>query len=191
MWRSHDTTLGPETRRSRERLQRERLDLLFAMTPVILAANLVNGTLIAAVFFGSYAPRLIALWWGLLVIMVALRGCAWLWYRRYGGSNHWLSWIAIAGSGTSGALWGAAGVLFYPQSNETQLIVLGFVLGGMGAGAATSLNTYLPAFYVYFLPWLAPFCALLALDGDPDHPVMAAACSMYAVSMLILVQKAN
>ncbi|MGZ8411083.1 MAG: putative bifunctional diguanylate cyclase/phosphodiesterase, partial [Hyphomicrobium sp.] len=191
MWCSHDTTSGPETCRSWEGLQRERLDLLFAMTPVILAANLVNGTLIAGVFFGSYAPQLIALWWGLLVIMVALRGCAWLWYQRHGGSNQWLAWVVIAGSGTSGVLWGAAGVLFYPQSNETHLIVLGFVLGGMGAGAVTALNAYLPAFYVYLIPSVLPFCALLALKGDPDHLVMAAACAMYMVSLMILAAKAN
>jgi diguanylate cyclase (GGDEF)-like protein len=191
MWRSHDTTSGPEACRSWESLQRERLDLLFAMTPVVLAANLVNGTLVAAIFFGSYALQLIAFWWGLLAIMVALRGCAWLWYRRYGGSNHWLSSVAIAGSGTSGALWGAAGVLFYPQSNETHLIVLGFVLGGMGAGAVTALNAYLPAFYVYLVPSVVPFCALLALEGDPDHLMMAAACAMYIVSLTILARKAN
>ena len=100
MWRSDDTTSAPEACRSWEGLQRERLDLLFARTPVVLAANLVNGTLIAGIFFGSYAPQLIALWWGLLAIMVVLRGCVWLWYRRYGGSNHWLSWVAITGSGT-------------------------------------------------------------------------------------------
>ena len=47
MWRSDDTTSAPEACRSWEGLQRERLDLLFARTPVVLAANLVNGTLIA------------------------------------------------------------------------------------------------------------------------------------------------
>jgi diguanylate cyclase (GGDEF)-like protein len=191
MWRSYDTTPGPEACCCGDRLQHERLALLFAMTPIVLAANLVNGTLIAGVFLGSCAPQLIALWWGLLVIMVALRGCAWLWYRRYGSSNRWLASVALIGSGTSGVLWGAAGVLFYPQSNETQLIVLGFILGGMGAGAVTSLNAYLPAFYVYLLPSVVPFCALLALEGDPDHLVMAAACVMYMVWLMILARKAN
>jgi diguanylate cyclase (GGDEF)-like protein len=88
-------------------------------------------------------------------------------------------------------LWGAAGVLFYPHSNETHLIVLGFVLGGMGAGAVTSLNAYLPALYVYLIPSVVPFCALLALKGDPDHLMMAAACAMYLVALMILGRKAN
>jgi diguanylate cyclase (GGDEF)-like protein len=191
MWRSHDTTPGPEACRSRERLQRERLKLLFAMTPVILAVNLVNGTLIAGVFLQPYGPKRIAVWWGLLAFMVALRGCVWLWYRRHGGSNRWLSSVAIAGSGASGLLWGAASILFYPQSNETHLIVLGFVLGGMGAGAVASLNAYLPAFYIYLIPSLVPFCALLALEGDPDHFVMAAACAMYMIALAILGQQTN
>jgi diguanylate cyclase (GGDEF)-like protein len=61
----------------------------------------------------------------------------------------------------------------------------------MGAGAVTSLNAYLPAFYVYLLPSVLPFCTLLALEGDPDHLVMAAACVMYMVWLMTLARKAN
>jgi hypothetical protein len=41
----------------RKDLEHELLKLLFAMTPVVLMANLINGTLIAVVFFRANAPH--------------------------------------------------------------------------------------------------------------------------------------
>jgi diguanylate cyclase (GGDEF)-like protein len=191
MWRFQETTPDPEACRRSEDVQRELLALLSATTPVVLAANLVNGTLIAGVFSRVYSPYLVAIWWVLLFVMVLARGAVWFWYRHRAVSLRSLSLVAIAGSGTSGVLWGLAGLLFYPEANETQLMVLAFILGGMGAGAVSSLVPFLPAFYVYLFPSVIPFWSRLALEGDPDHLVMAAACVMYMFGLTILGQRAN
>jgi diguanylate cyclase (GGDEF)-like protein len=191
MWRWHGTIPDPEACRHSKDVQRELLALMFATTPVVLAANLINGTLIAGVFVRAHPPQLLAIWWALLFVMVLARGAVWLRYRHHTVSNRWLATIAIAGSGTSGVLWGVAGLLFYPQANEAHLMVLAFILGGMGAGAVSSLTPFLPAFYVYLFPSVVPFCTRLALEGDPDHLVMATACLMYMFGLTILGQRAN
>jgi hypothetical protein len=167
------------------------LKLLFAMTPVVLMANLINGTLVAVVFFRANAPPLVATWWMFLLIMVAVRGAVHSWYRRRGGYDRWGVHIAIIGSGISGVLWGTAGLLFYSPASETQRMVLGFVLGGMGAGAVTALTSCLPAFYAYLFPSVIPFCVRLILEGDLDHLTMAATCVLYLVALVILGQRAN
>ena len=141
---SVDRASDREPGRFREDLQRELLKLLFAMTPVVLMTNLVNGTLIAVIFFRANAPPMVAAWWVFLFIMVAVRGAVHIWHQRHGGSNQRGIHIAIIGSGISGRLWGTAGLCFYSPATDTQRMVLGFVLGGMGAGALTALAPCLP-----------------------------------------------
>jgi diguanylate cyclase (GGDEF)-like protein len=191
MWRSRGAIANPEGCRFSQDVRRELLALLCATTPVVLAANLVNGTLIAAFFLRVHSPQLVAIWWTLLFVMVVARGIAWLWYRRHGASNRWLAIVAVTGSGASGVLWGVAGLIFYPHADEAQLMVLGFILGGMGAGAVSSLTPFLPAFYAYLFPSVVPFCARLALGGDPDRLGMAVACLMYVFALALLGRKAN
>jgi diguanylate cyclase (GGDEF)-like protein len=112
-------------------------------------------------------------------------------YRTSTEPNRRWAQIAIVGSAVSGVLWGAAGFFFYVPATETQRIVLGFILGGMGAGAVTALTPCLPAFYVYLLPSAVPFCIRLALEGDTEHLTMAAACVMYVIALVILGRRSN
>lgn len=191
MPQSFEQTLDLDRHRLCRELDDELVKLMFSMSPVVLAANLINGTLIAAVFFRSHPPPLVAVWWLLTVILIGVRSVLWFRYRRQNGSSRrWLG-MAIAGSAISGVLWGAAGFAFFPSGSETQRMVLGLVLGGMGAGAVTALTPCLPAFYAFLFPAVVPFCVQIALNGDTDHLTMAAACVLYLIALTILGRRAN
>ena len=69
---------------------------------------------------------------------------------------------------------GSGGSFLLLAATDTQRMVLGFVLGGMGAGALTALAPCLPAFYAYLFPSVVPFCVRLMLEGDLEHLTMAA-----------------
>lgn len=178
----------PELKPIREDLQNELLRLLFAVTPIVLITNLINGTLIAVVFIKSDIPPLVGTWWVCLLIMVAVRTAVHIWYRKCGINNRRGVQIAIAGSAVSGLIWGTAGLMFYAPAGE---LVLGFVLGGMGAGAVAALTPCLPAFYAYLFPAVVPFCVRLALEGDVDHLTMAATCVLYLVALVVLGRRSN
>ena len=60
---SVDRASDREPGRFPRRIFRGLLKLLFAMTPVVLMTNLVNGTLIAVIFFRANAPPMVATWW--------------------------------------------------------------------------------------------------------------------------------
>ena len=190
MDRSVYTAVDAQQACFREDLQRELLKLLFATTPVVLVTNLINGTLIAGIFLRTNEPDVVATWWVLLVLMVAGRWVLFIHYKR-DEDNRKAILFAIIGSGTSGVLWGAAGLILYSPAGETQHMVLGLFLGGMGAGAVAALTPCLPAFYAYLFPSLLPFLSRLALEGDIDHLTMAASCVLYLVALVLLGQKAN
>ncbi len=174
-----------------ETIEHDLLKLVFDNTLIVLAANLVNGTLIAGVFYGVHPAPLVIGWWALMVLMVAARVILWLWYRGGAGSNRRWSRVAVASAAVSGVLWGAAGLLFYSPEDVTRTMVLGFILGGMGAGAVSALAPCLPAFHAYLLPSVLPFSLRLVMEGDLHHWVMAAAVGLYLVSLCLLGRRAN
>ena len=174
-----------------EEVEHELLALVYDTTPIVLAANLVNGTLIAAVFYGHEAISLVAGWWLLMCLMVVVRGALWMWYRTVSAPIRGTCRFAIISSAISGVLWGTAGYMFYSPESVIQTMVLGFVLGGMGAGAVSALTPCLPAFYAYLIPSILPYSIRLASEGDLQHWVMAAAVGLYTVSLCVLGRKAN
>jgi len=181
----------PNGDRTEDYLRQELLQLLHGMTPVVLAANLLNGSLITVIFAGKLPVLLLGGWWALLAAMVGIRTVCWFWFRR--DKERILRWrvLIVIGSGISGVLWGGAGVFFDVPGDETHLLVLGFIIGGMGAGAVTALTPYLPAFYAYLFPALVPFMLRLAVQGDPNHLTMAAAYLLYSIGLAILGRRAH
>jgi diguanylate cyclase (GGDEF)-like protein len=173
------------------RVQREMLDLLFAAMPVVLAANVVNSTLIAAVFADLIALPIVLGWWAMVLVVNAVRRLAWVWYRKDGSRSRRWAVVAVMGSFCSGLLWGASGLLFFVPDDAVLQMVLGFVLGGMGAGAAYALAPYPPAFYAYLFPSVLPFCFQLFQTGDRERFAMAAACVIYLGAMVFLVRRAH
>ncbi len=172
-------------------LQRDLLKLVYDTTPIVLAANLVNATLIAIVFYEHQPLAVLAPWWSLMVLMVVLRGVLWLRSGWTAETNRpWLR-VTVISAAISGVLWGAAGLFFYSPGDVTQIMVLGFVLGGMGAGAVSALTPCLPAFYAYLLPSALPFFIRLSIEGDMPHLAMAVAVGLYIVSLCLLGHKAN
>jgi hypothetical protein len=81
---------------------------------------------------------------------------------------------------------GAAGTIFFSSSDELQTIVLGFVLGGMGAGALVAHAPHLSSYYAYLIPSFAPITLRLALSDQGEHQVMACMCVVYVLSLMLL-----
>jgi diguanylate cyclase (GGDEF)-like protein/PAS domain S-box-containing protein len=172
----------------------ELLRLLYGYAPAALVANAVNGALIVFVFWGVVARHLLIVWYVLLLATIVARARLWSRYRREPiaaeRADHW-GRLATVGSGVSGMLWGAAGVLFFVPHSPIHATVLAFVLGGMGAGAVASLNAHLPAFHAYLVPSVLPFAARLAAAGDAEHLAMAGMALMYVAALLLVGRRAH
>jgi diguanylate cyclase (GGDEF)-like protein len=176
--------------RHKSYLRRERLDLLYGSMPLILAANVINCALIAAIFSDLVPAPRVALWCGLMAVLTLFRFVAWLWNRESKSDRPW-ALIAVAGSAASGLLWGAAGATFYVPGGNLHDIVLGIVIGGMGAGALVSLTPYVWAFYAFLIPAVLPFTVRLALVGSTEHLALAAMCLLYLLSFLAIGWRAH
>jgi diguanylate cyclase (GGDEF)-like protein/PAS domain S-box-containing protein len=172
-----------------DRVRAELLRLVYAAAPVVLTANVANGALVVCVFWSVVPPPVLIGWYALLCAAVGIRTWLWRRYRREGPpleqTDRW-GLLAAIGSGASGTLWGAAGAVFLVPGSSIHEVVLAFVLGGMGAGAAVSLAAYLPAFIAYLLPAVLPFAFRLATVGDAEHLAMAAMVLVYVGGLLLV-----
>jgi diguanylate cyclase (GGDEF)-like protein len=163
------------------------LNLCYGIMPLVLAANLINGGLLAFILSGTMDWRRLAVWYLLIVIMVIWRALV---FRRRQtspdpGAKRWY-FLLVAGAGTSGVLWGAAGWLFHQAGGVISDAILAFVLAGMGVGSLASLAPCLWAFYAYFFPSLLPFVVRIASVDSGDYHVMAAMLVLYMLSLTVL-----
>ena len=176
------------------RVRAELLDLVYATTSVVLAANVINGALLALVIGPVIGGAVAAVWYGLLLIMVAVRAVAWVKYRRDAdriGRLGWWTFVGVAGSGASGLVWGAAGALFFFPDSPLHYALLVLVLAGMGAGAVAALAPHPPALVAYLLPSLLPLCIRLVSTGETAHLAMAGMVLMYVIGVFIVGRRAQ
>ena len=96
-----------------------------------------------------------------------------------------------AGIFVSGAVWGSAGILFFMSGTIYHQVFLAFVLGGMVAGAVASYAAWLPAFYAFAVPALAPIASRYILEGDQVSAVMGGFLVLYGVALTVLAHNLN
>ncbi len=176
------------------RVKAELLELVYATTPVVLAANVINGALLALVIGPVIGGTVVAVWYGLLLAMVAVRATAWTKYRRdtdrIARLGFW-AFVAVASSGASGLFWGVAGALFFLPDSPLHYALLVLVLGGMGAGAVAALSPHPPALVAYLFPSLLPLCFRLASTGEAAHQAMAGMVFIYIIGVFLVGRRAH
>jgi signal transduction histidine kinase/CheY-like chemotaxis protein len=89
------------------------------------------------------------------------------------------------GTGLSGAGWGAAGVLLYPEVHLTNQLFLAFVLGGMMLGAGSILAARPEAFFAFIIPTGLPIAVRLLLQADDLHRAMGLLALIFIAATLI------
>src|SRR5688572_14783620 len=179
---------GMMSRTEDQQIRTSTLALLYMRTPAILIANLINSTLTVIVFQSALPRRLLATWLAVFLLTLAVRGALWLRFRDQGQADWPVKWgrTAEIGSYTGGLMWGVAGFAFFVPGSPLHLAMLVFVLGGMAAGALTTLSAYPRALNGYLLLSLTPFCVRLATEGGVDGLVMAGMAGLFIVSLLVI-----
>lgn len=165
------------------RIRAEQVSVLYRYLLPVLAVNVVvAGALLYGLWNAFPAPLLLG-WAATLASVTAVRFGAWLRYRSkpFESLSHRDAMWFAAGSGASGLLWGAAGVLLFDVQSVEHQIFLVFVLASMGAGAVSSLTVYLPAFLAYFPISMLPAAIML---GQQDQPLQLALAVMTAAYIL-------
>ncbi|MBA2485449.1 MAG: PAS domain S-box protein [Nitrospira sp.] len=83
----------------------------------------------------------------------------------------------VVGTAMAGLGWGAFAVFLFPDSSPTHQVFLAFVLGGIVAGASSTLAARFDAFLSFGLPTLIPLVSRFLTLGQ-EHALIMAVCAM-------------
>ncbi len=164
----------------------ERVRGLYSKAAVAFFATAINAIIIVLVFWDIIDPVLLLSWLGTVALIIGIRLVIRAQYRsRPRDPSQSMLWARLftAGAGLNGIIWGIAGVLFFTSADLPRQMLLIFVLGGMTAGAATSLSSYMPAFAAFTVPTLVPTIARLFVEGGSVHIAMGTMLGLYGGSI--------
>lgn len=155
------------------RLEAEQIRLLFASMPLGLIAGILNAAIMVYVQHEFVANTVLATWFGLIALLTAARFALLFAYRRANppvvAARPWGVAHAI-GVALTGAVWGSAGVLLFPDDIAQQMFTV-FLLAGMTAGGVVAFYAHMWVAYLFIVPTLVPL--IVRLLGDPHHITMA------------------
>ncbi len=127
--------------------------------------------------------------------MLAIAAFRFFLQRRYERSSarplevlRWGTAFAV-GAGLAGAGWGAAGVLFYSETNLMGQVFVVFVLGGMMLGGASLLAPRPEAFLAFLIPAGIMPSLRLAVDGDKGHLAMGLLAAVFTIAIILATSR--
>src|SRR5574337_645908 len=165
--------------------------LLYRQMPAVLAANLINSALVVFALWHSAGRAALLAWAGATAALALARAHLWLRFRRSGAANgdfqpsRWTGYFTV-GSLAAELLFCVAVLRFATPGEPISLILFSFVIGGMAAGAVTTLSSHPPAFHAYILTSILPLAAELLRVDERAGFAMAGMVAAYVVALMLI-----
>ena len=177
---------GPVTRlglidespeRRRQRLLLGVFGTVFRQVPQAVLVSIVGGMALVAVFWHVHDQTALIIWFIALLLEALLRLRSARLFSQGGisfeDSAKWaLRWLWM--SATAGAIWGTAGLHFYPSDSTVQQLVLVAVILAVSFGSLTLYASYTLALYTYLPLAIFPIIWRMLVQHDPTYYTGAA-----------------
>ncbi|WP_077730501.1 HAMP domain-containing sensor histidine kinase [Methylocaldum sp. 14B] len=175
-----------------DEMRASQIKLLYQQLPSALIATAANAAILVLILWREVS-RPLAIAWLLAVGALVLVRYGLL--RAYAQANptstdapRWARFFLL-GVAANGALWGLAGFFLFVEHSYVHQIFLGFVLGGMVAGAMSTLSSFRHAFLVFLLPALLPYTAQILRHGGDVHIAMGAMLVLFVAMMWMISER--
>lgn len=172
----------------------KQVSQLYSAITFALVAALVNALLLVLVLLPVIDHVVLLTWFSLFTLIFIARGITAykyklathsaegspLWYQRY-----------LVGSMLSATVWGSASIWLFPAGDLIHQVFLAFVLGGISAGAITSMSYTKATVYSFILLSLSPIVLRFYFSDLDLSVVMGFLLTLYLLMLLISAKRAN
>lgn len=168
----------------------ERVRLLYSHLPASLAISAIVALILAWAQMAVITHGILIGWLALLGAVLVGRTILYVAWKRnaqassQGNTHRWLYGYRV-GVIITGMTWGIGGVLMLTTSDPSHRIYVTFVLGGLCAGAATTMAVDRISATTYMLLILLPQIIFLATDSDAISLGMSAMVSLFLLFLLV------
>jgi two-component system, cell cycle sensor histidine kinase and response regulator CckA len=161
----------------------ETVRSLFRGLPAVLFAN-ASVALVFVIAQWRTGRTGLLIWGALLLLVLGLRFCLYLWFRKLGhlrgrrfepagfNAQHWI-WIFRGGVVLAAGAWGLAGVLFTDTQDPILLAYMILAIGGLCAGSVTALAPDQMSALIFLFLTPTPTLVTLYLNQTPGALGMA------------------
>ena len=169
----------------------ERVRLLYSSIRLVALATLINAAILAVLQRNAVGLSVAVPWFVCIALSIGWRVLlSYRFHRAAPADAEMAAWGRryIVSAFVTGAVWGVAGMLMLPADSPPHQVLTAFVLGGMAAGAVTTLSRLFAAFVAFTVPTLVPVAIHFALRGGETGYGMA---GMYALFLVYLLYAAR
>jgi len=164
-----------------------QIRLLYENATLAACVTVVAASVLGYLQWKVILHRIVLAWLAYMIAISLARFGLGQFYRDHAddlqNTRKWMVAFLI-GTGLSGAGWGAAGVVLYPEAHLTYQVFLAFVLGGMMVGGASVLAARMEAFALFILLSGLPVAVRMLLQADDVHIAMGLLAVLYTVATL-------
>ena len=161
----------------------EQLQAVLRLTPLTMAANLINASLICMTFWQTANPWVLGGWAALVVVAIGQGFRAWHHGGRRASASPRALRRAVWHASMLAALWGAVPVLLMPGASPPEQLLLATITAGMICAGGFALATVPNAATAYVLILSSAGVWALARAGFP----LALAVSLLVASYGLIV----
>ena len=179
---------SPTPDRRKRQVEAEQVRLLYSNANAGILVTLSVPSVLGYLQWGVISHPIVLAWLLFMLVIAALRFTL---ARRYWGaaatdsnSRAWANAFTV-GTGLSALVWGAAGVLLYPEAHLANQVILAFVIGGMMLGAGSILASRVETVLAFILPAGLPLAVRFLLQGDDSHLAMGALATIFTAATLV------
>ena len=178
---------------ARKRLVRgEQVRLLYSNANAGTAVTLFAASVLAYLQWRVISHGIVLSWLAYMLVVSVVRFLlADRYWRASAMSRNRSIWSTAfcIGAGISGAGWGAAGIVLYPDAHLANQVFLAFVLGGMMLGGGSLLAARPEAFLSFLIPTGLPTVVHFFLQSDEEHLAMSALAAIFTITILLITRR--
>lgn len=171
-----------------EQVRQEQIASLYRSILLGMTATWLAGLVLVWLLYYEDAVGVLTLsiWFGLVTLLTLSRlVLAWFYRRAADARTNWRKWGAwfTAGATASGTVWGIGSVfLMSPERFDLQLLVV-VLLSAVVYGSLAAFGRWMPAFFGFFLPSMAPSVLWSFAQWDAVHIAYAALATIWIPAM--------
>ena len=169
----------------------EQTSHIYAAVGKAILATIINSTILTIMLWPVISHKILLTWLALIFLVSIIRSFMTYRYKLAAPSNEEVPiWTRrfLFGSIVASTIWGSSSIFLFPTDDLTRQVFLAFVLGGMTAGAITSLSFIKLAVYVFLGFTLIPLAIRFFYS---DTELSLAMGMMITIYFFILVQSAK